>query len=610
MPFRPRVNESISANSSNYTFTEHPSAPNMAYGQTGRRATVYQLRNLAGELYALKVFTKAWRDPRNATGARQLASFAHLPGLQVCNRSVFTPHSHADLIATYPDLDYAVLMAWVCGETWQEVLLNGQPLTVDQSRELGLAFLGILISMEQAGLAHCDLSGPNVLLQFSPPQAALVDLEDLFGPGLSKPDKLPGGSSGYGHKTALGGLWSADADRFAGAILLAEILGWCDERVRRISYGEQYFDPAEVQQSSERYQLLLCVLHEQWGDGVAHAFTRAWFSERLEDCPSFQEWDSLLNPAHPIEDPAAMEQLAQAKIDDAEEMLANDQHDQAVVSLEEAYQVSPKAAASTYARGLLTRGAAREREGDLQGALADYQMAFQIAPEGGLRNELKLILAELEPVAEPDEAAPVIFDTEVLETELVATIEPVPVEETKVPVKDWLPGWLAPLIILLIIWGVAIIVQQSYNGRMGDTQQSAVPSQVNNLEPVTTITRSPSEKLITVPAKNGWIDTGISVVQHQFLSVKYISGTWTPCDDDSPYVDARGETDGSKNYADNIIRGCYHGALIGRIGDGSPFCVNSYFSENVKINGRLQLSINDTNLTDDDGEIVVEIRVK
>jgi tetratricopeptide (TPR) repeat protein len=432
MPFRPRVNESISANSSNYTFTEHPSAPNMAYGQTGRRATVYQLRNLAGELYALKVFTKAWRDPRNATGARQLASFAHLPGLQVCNRSVFTPHSHADLIATYPDLDYAVLMAWVCGETWQEVLLNGQPLTVDQSRELGLAFLGILISMEQAGLAHCDLSGPNVLLQFSPPQAALVDLEDLFGPGLSKPDKLPGGSSGYGHKTALGGLWSADADRFAGAILLAEILGWCDERVRRISYGEQYFDPAEVQQSSERYQLLLCVLHEQWGDGVAHAFTRAWFSERLEDCPSFQEWDSLLNPAHPIEDLAIMEQRVQAKIDDAEEMLANDQHDQAVVSLEEAYQVSPKAAASTYARGLLTRGAAREREGDLQGALADYQMAFQIAPEGGLRDELKLILAELEPVAEPDEAAPVIFDTEVLETELVATIEPVPVEKGKV----------------------------------------------------------------------------------------------------------------------------------------------------------------------------------
>ena len=151
MPYRPKPNDTIAIDAIPYRFTEHPAAPGMAYGQTGRRATVYQVQAQDGSLHALKVFTKAWRDQRNAISATRLRSFAGLPGLQVCERTVFTPGDHSELIEANPDLEYAVLMAWVSGETWQEVQLNGRPLTVEQSKELGRAFLDILGRMEQAG---------------------------------------------------------------------------------------------------------------------------------------------------------------------------------------------------------------------------------------------------------------------------------------------------------------------------------------------------------------------------------------------------------------------------------------------------------------------------
>ncbi len=432
MPYRPKPNDKLTINTVEYTFTEHPAAPGMAYGQTGRRATVYQVQAQDGSLHALKVFTRAWRDPRNAASAQRLRAFASLPGMQVCERTVFTPETHAELLSAYPDLEYAVLMAWVSGETWQEVMLNGRPLSADQSREIGLAFLGILERMERESLAHCDLSGPNVLMQFSSPiRVALVDVEDLYGPDLARPDKVGGGSSGYAHKTAPRGLWQANADRFAGAILLAEMLGWCDERVRRIGYGEQYFDPAEVQQSNERYQVLYSVLREKWDSGVADAFARAWFSETLEECPSFKEWDRLLNPVPVMVEQPTPEQAAQAKVDEAEDLLGKDDLEQAVLVLDEAYILAPEIAAATYARALLTRGTTKERENDREGALADYQKALEVAPQGGLRDEMELIVAEMTPKPEPAAAAPGELPAE---EALVVEPEPVivqPVEEVE-----------------------------------------------------------------------------------------------------------------------------------------------------------------------------------
>lgn len=287
MPFRPTTITQIIISDVAYRFTEHPSAKGMPYGQTGRRATVYQVQN-GQDLHALKIFTRAFRVSQIETGAKRIANFARLPGLQVCARQVITRQNHRDLLDQHPDLEYAVLMPWVNGQTWQEILLARQPLTREQSQETAHKFVSILATMEQNQMAHCDLSGPNLLI--SDTDVALVDVEDLYAPALERPAKLPGGSSGYAHKTASQGLWGAEADRFAGAILIAEILAWCDERIRRVAVGEQYFDSTELQASCDRYNLLLNTLTRQYGHALAEVFTSAWHSRRLEDAPTFADW--------------------------------------------------------------------------------------------------------------------------------------------------------------------------------------------------------------------------------------------------------------------------------------------------------------------------------
>jgi tRNA A-37 threonylcarbamoyl transferase component Bud32 len=299
MPFRPEVGDVIAIAGVSYTFTPHPVAPGVPYGQTGRRATIYQLR-AAGKLWALKVFTQAYIMPRIAEGMVRLRPYATLPGLGVCARIVLTPDRCPDLLAQHPELHFAVLMPWVPGETWQEVIALRNELEPTQCRALAASFARTLSEMEARSIAHCDLSGPNVLIRLERPAIALVDVEELYSPTLTRPDRLPAGSAGYAHRVAAAGLWQPDADRFAATVLLAEMLAWFDERVREASDEEQYFAPEELQQDTPRARLLRGVLRDQWGDGVAALFDRAWSSDTLQGCPTALEWLMALNYAGPL----------------------------------------------------------------------------------------------------------------------------------------------------------------------------------------------------------------------------------------------------------------------------------------------------------------------
>ena len=299
MPFQPQVNDQLVINGATYRIAEHPAAPGMPYGQAGRRAIVYQVTTGGGEHDALKVFSRRFRTPALVPVAQKLAPYATLPGLQVCRREVLTPQRNGPLLRQHPDLTYAVLMPWIEGATWMETMArrddpSQSPLTPAESMALAHSLAKVLAAMEEKGLAHCDLSGPNVLL---PPAGgvALVDVEEMYGSEFERPAVLSGGSGGYAHQSVKNGVWKATGDRFAGAVLLAEMLGWCDARVREATWGEQYFDGAEVQQESTRYRLLIEVLQERWGKRVAELFARAWQSSTLEACPAFAVWLAVLS---------------------------------------------------------------------------------------------------------------------------------------------------------------------------------------------------------------------------------------------------------------------------------------------------------------------------
>jgi uncharacterized RDD family membrane protein YckC len=295
MPFRPRPGDSIEIDGITFTFTANPQIPRFAYSQEGRVARVYRIDG-AQRSCALKVFKPVHQSESTATLAERLAPYATLRGMRVCQRSAVMPDRHGKLIRKHADLKYAILMPWVHGPTWHDVLTNRRPLDRQQSQTLARAFAEVLVGLEQRGVAHCDLSAPNVLLPMleassgATTRVELVDVEQLYGPDLPETDRSMAGSPGYAHATAASGIWEQAGDRFAGAILLAEMMTWSNPRIREAAAGDSYFEPGELQRDSPRYRVLRAALSEEWGDQTAVLLDRVWQSRTLRECPAASEW--------------------------------------------------------------------------------------------------------------------------------------------------------------------------------------------------------------------------------------------------------------------------------------------------------------------------------
>ena len=299
--FLPRVNDRLLLGTEAYFFTEHPAARGMPYGQTGRKATVFQLQDEEGQKRALKVFQAKYRTEENLEKTSDLLRFASMPGLATCERFVISKQQFPSLILQNKDLNYSVLMPWVEGTTWQDVVLNKISLNRDRCYEIASNLNMVLGSMESLGMAHCDLSGPNIILRprelddDDEDLVSLIDLEEMYAPKLKRPKTVPAGSAGYAHASTQSGVWSADADRFAGSVLLANMLTWSDSSVVQAAFGEQYFAPNEMQVDCPRYQTLVGSLEKQWGKNTSELFSTAWHSKVLGDCPTFTDWADALS---------------------------------------------------------------------------------------------------------------------------------------------------------------------------------------------------------------------------------------------------------------------------------------------------------------------------
>jgi hypothetical protein len=298
MAFNPQAGQTVTIRDTIYQIAEHPAAPDFPFGQEGRAGIVYQLVG-ESEPIALKVFKPRFVTPDLVSLADQIESFAVIPGLSVCHRKVLTPQQDASLLRQAPELTYAVLMPWITGPSWMQILLDKPSFTPQQSLSLAQALTQMLSIMEQKGIAHCDLSAANLLFpslagtatqeSFSPVE--LVDVEQIYARNLNRPEMIPSGSDGYAHKSVrTERMWNVKADRFAGAVLLAEILSWCEPIIQDAAWGESFFDQHELQQSCDRYHLLHQTLGRAWGAHVAGLFQRAWHADLLDDCPTFGEW--------------------------------------------------------------------------------------------------------------------------------------------------------------------------------------------------------------------------------------------------------------------------------------------------------------------------------
>ena len=371
MPFQPKAHQELTIDGVLFRCAEHPNAPGIPHAQEGNSAVVYQLEAQEDQR-ALKVFHPRFRALHLVSPLDQIASLASLPGLQVCQRTILTPSRHAELLRSFPGLIYAVLMPWVEGPTWQTVLLSRNdpswpPFNPEQSLSIAHALARVLLSMEERGIAHCDLSASNLIFSpdLSQATAALVDVEGIYAPRLSRPELPPAGSPGYAHQTASQGLWNVKADRFAGAVLLAEILGWSSDKVRQAAWGESYFQAEEMQRDNKRYETLITNLRATWGDAVAGLLARAWQSNTLAECPTLGEWLVALPDKAP---PLTIEVGARAQ--------------------------APSAAAGLEISPLILQAEQAATEGRLDAALALYHHVTRIAPPkltADLRNRIRTL---------------------------------------------------------------------------------------------------------------------------------------------------------------------------------------------------------------------------
>jgi hypothetical protein len=228
---------------------------------------------------------------------RALAPLASWPGLEAASRTTLQPGPHDAVLGQYDDLAYSALMPWVFGSTWYDVVIGMRKLDRSQSITLAHSLADVLAALEEAGYAHCDIAAPNVIINLHSSTAHLIDLEDMYIPALPPPDALPAGTEGYDHVTAAAGLWEPAADRFAGAVLIAEIAAWHEPEVRKQADEEHYFEAGEMQQDSARYQLMQRVL-TALSPRLSELFDQAWFSADLADCPPLREWHEVLSELH------------------------------------------------------------------------------------------------------------------------------------------------------------------------------------------------------------------------------------------------------------------------------------------------------------------------
>lgn len=292
-----------------YRFMPHPYFPteNEVLAMEGGEAVVYQVQEVATRrLYALKVAKPNYQDEHIARVAAALAPYKQNPGFSLGYRICLTKKKHARLISEYPELEFATLMPWLSGRTWAGLMLDqlaSAHYTRSLAYQLALSTAHVLWNLEAYHLAHTDIAGGNVMLSPDLNRVELLDIEGLYIQGAPTPKFRSQGSPGYQHcQLDQRGQWRPDGDRFAGAILITEMLTWVNPFVRALTpdNAESLFQTRELQgKRTRRLEMVWKALNEICPPAVA-LFEQAWTSRDLSECPDFSTWSLALFQAHKL----------------------------------------------------------------------------------------------------------------------------------------------------------------------------------------------------------------------------------------------------------------------------------------------------------------------
>lgn len=290
----------ISIRGQSYQFYSREDRPSKAERNvTGAFADVYKLRGRSG-LHALKVFRGgdlAAQAEHLSNVAGELCALPQDSALTASRQVCLSYAVDANLLDHFPCLEGAILMPWIEGVVWADIIHAKEPMTP----RLGLALAGelarVLELLERAGMAHCDLSSRNLLIGTLLRDIGVVDFDTLFAPPLPPFRALRYTSPGYSRPDLT--RWGPYGDRFAGAVLLTELLCWADEEVRQRAREFSYFDPEQplYDVTAESFRLA-CTVLGRLSPALAILLERVWLASQPEDCPPFGAWRSAIAEAH------------------------------------------------------------------------------------------------------------------------------------------------------------------------------------------------------------------------------------------------------------------------------------------------------------------------
>ncbi|GHO87904.1 serine/threonine protein kinase [Dictyobacter formicarum] len=294
--FCPDIQTKLIIKRDTYRFLPHPVLPDEVNKIVRINTTTYQLQKEADKtLWALKVPNPGAVDPSIEQKVSRQSSFGHLPGLSAANRICLLKTVFPELIATHPSLEYAILMPWISGRTWAGFMDDGElcsQYSLERAKELALTMAYVLWSLETNGLAHTDIAGDNVII-VNYKHVELIDLEGMYvkgTPPVAQPSK---GWAGYQHPRLDGqGQSYLLGDRFAGAILLVEMLTWWNPLIRALTDGESLFQfkhPGAREEMTQRLRAVRQTLRSMY-PGLHELFEQAWYSSNLSRCPDFRSW--------------------------------------------------------------------------------------------------------------------------------------------------------------------------------------------------------------------------------------------------------------------------------------------------------------------------------
>jgi hypothetical protein len=290
--FDPNPGDTIQLFGGEYEFLANPKVSRFAYAVEGRKASVFKMKRRTGAEYALKVFRLAYRSNDSSRAFDALTRFSKLKGLTIAQRTLILPGS--DEANHSPDLEYAVHMPWIASRTWANFLgdaAKGKGNPPETCGRLAKAFLEAMSGLEANGIAHTDISPGNVAFDAAKATVELLDLEDIYAPGLPAPARPTSGTDGYRHKSVDEGAttWCAEGDRYSSAILAAELICLSNPQLATLATDDGLFRGNVTQKDAQaRFSQALPYLEQ-----VAHEFAalvlRAWNSSNLMSCPTIQE---------------------------------------------------------------------------------------------------------------------------------------------------------------------------------------------------------------------------------------------------------------------------------------------------------------------------------